>query len=336
MSVSDLECPAAEILENFAIGRPAPSSVTEHLSRCEHCRRAIERIRDDNRFLSEFAVRGALPGPKVAPTLQDVDVPGYEIMREIHRGGQGVVYQAVQRSTRRDVAVKVMRQGPFATLSDRVRFEREIETLGKLDHPSIVTVHNAGVTVGFHYFVMNYVDGLPLDEWVAQIDGAGADPRRRTERILEVFISVCEAVHAAHLRGVIHRDLKPSNIRVDGSGRPHVLDFGLAKSADSQHESAMTRTGQFVGSLPWASPEQVEAASAKIDLRTDVYSLGAILYQLLTGALPFDVGSNLRDVLDDILRRQPRRPSSIAGSRSVARIDEELDTIVLKCLSKER
>lgn len=336
MSVSPAECPAVEVLEGIAVGRAASDSVREHLATCAACRTTIERIRNDNRFLSGFAVRGALPVARLAPTLHDIDVPGYEIVREIHRGGQGVVYQAVQRSTHRDVAVKVMRQGPFATLSDRARFEREIETLGKLEHPNIVTVHDAGVAAGFHYFVMNYVDGLPLDEWVAQNDAQDADSKHRTVRLLGVFISVCEAVHAAHLRGVIHRDLKPSNIRVDGTGRPHVLDFGLAKSADSQHETAMTRTGQFVGSLPWASPEQVEASSAKIDLRTDVYSLGAILFQLLTGTLPFDVGSNLRDVLDDILRREPRRPSSISGSQLRPRIDDELDTIVLKCLAKDR
>jgi WD40 repeat protein len=336
MSVSPAECPVSEVLEGVAAGQPAPASLRAHLATCESCRRTIERIRDDNRFLSGFAVCGALPAARRIATLHDIEVPGYEIIREIHRGGQGVVYEAVQHSTHRDVAVKVMRQGPFATLSDRARFEREIETLGKLEHPNIVTVHDAGVAAGFHYFVMNYVDGLPLDEWVAQLDATATEAKQRTVRILDVFISVCEAVHAAHLRGVIHRDLKPSNIRVDRTGRPHVLDFGLAKSADSQHETAMTRTGQFVGSLPWASPEQVEAASAKIDLRTDVYSLGAILFQLLTGTLPFDVGSNLRDVLDDILRREPRRPSSISGSQNRPRIDGELDTIVLKCLAKDR
>ena len=326
-------CLAVEDLESVALGHDVSASVRQHLVECETCRRAVERVREDNRFLSGFAIEGGLPRPRPAVASRDVRIPGFDIVREIHRGGQGVVYQALQQSTKRSVAIKVMRQGPFASLADRGRFDREIETLGRLDHPNIVAVHDAGVAAGFHYFVMNYVDGLPLDEWTVARDDPAAG-RRPIEATLAVFIKVCDAVHAAHLRGVIHRDLKPSNIRVDGNDQPHVLDFGLAKSVDTPGDSVMTHTGQFVGSLPWASPEQVEGHSSKIDLRTDVYSLGAILFQLLTGAMPFDVGSNLRDALDNIVRREPPRPSSIsaAGGRP---INDELDTIVLKCLSKE-
>ncbi|TWT46003.1 Serine/threonine-protein kinase PknB [Phycisphaerae bacterium RAS1] len=350
-------CPPPDALEAAAVGRETPEELREHLAACMTCRTVLERIREDNRFLSGFAVNGALPAVALPrETNYQIDVPGYEIVREIRRGGQGVVYQAVQRSTKRDVAIKVMRQGPFATLADRSRFDREVETLSKLDHPNIVTVHDAGVVAGFHYFVMNYIDGRPLDElpdwrsWTAAVgepqDASSSDdsviaaplpPRKAAVApLIRLFIKVCDAVHAAHLRGVIHRDLKPSNIRVDRSGEPFVLDFGLAKSVDAVADSAATRTGQFVGSLPWAAPEQVEGASSRIDLRTDVYSLGAILYQLLTGASPFDVGSNLRDAFDDILNREPRRPSAIVVASGAPRIDDELDTIVLKCLSKDR
>lgn len=328
MPPSPAPCPPADVLENIAAGCAAPPELDRHLAACPPCQAALARIRADNDFLSGFAVDGALPAAR-PPLAHEVEIPGYEIVREIHRGGQGVVYQAVQRSTRREVAIKVMRQGPFATLADRARFEREIDTLSKLDHPNIVAVHDAGVAAGFHYFVMNYVDGQTLDE--ALPDAAGRIPAT-----LDVFIKVCDAVHAAHLRGIIHRDLKPSNIRVARTGEPFVLDFGLAKAADAEPDSAMTRTGQFVGSLPWASPEQLESASARIDLRTDVYSLGAILFQLLTGALPFDVGTNLRDAYDSILLRDPPRPSAVAAAAGSARIDDELDTIVLKCLAKDR
>ena len=333
MAETIVSCPPLDVLEGIAIGQRASASMESHLAACDSCRAALQRIHEDNQFLCAFAVDGALPTPARAVSFRDIVIPGYEIVREIHRGGQGVVYQAVQQSTHRDVAIKIMKQGPFATLSDRVRFDREIETLGRLDHPNIVTVHDAGVVAGFHFFVMNYVDGVTMDQTITP-------PARRTRdellRSIELFAKVCDAVHAAHLRGVIHRDLKPSNIRVDASGEPHVLDFGLATSADAPRDSAMTQTGQFVGSLPWASPEQVEGSASRVDLRTDIYSLGAILFQLLTGAPPHDTGGNLRDAYERVLLEEPRRPGSITASRGGERLDEELDTIVLKCLAKRR
>ncbi len=357
MPESPAPCPAPDVLEGIAAGHVASLAVHEHLTGCGACQARLQQIREDNRFLTGFVVDGALPTVPLAEPSVTIDIPGYQIMGEIHRGGQGLVYLAVQRSTKRNVAVKVMKHGPFATSADRARFDREIETLGRLDHPNIVAVYDAGTAAGFQYFVMDYVEGCPLDETFPGAETAGPDgwspdlieshpgrglghPRgRRPMRIaaaLDVFIKVCDAVHAAHLRGVIHRDLKPSNIRVDQSGEPHVLDFGLAKSTESQVESGMTQTGQFIGSLPWASPEQVEGVSEQVDLRTDVYSLGAILFQLLTGAVPFDIGSSLRQAVHSILFRAPPRPSAVAASAGRPRIDDELDTIVLKCLAKDR
>lgn len=335
MASSDGPCPPPEALEAVALGAPVGREIDAHVVACAVCREEVQRIQADNRFLERFAVAGRLPRVAADNDAPALDIPGYELLGEIHRGGQGVVYHARQRSTKRDVAIKVMRHGPFATLADRARFDREIETLGKLNHPNIVAVHDAGVVAGFHYFVMNYVDGRTLDDAFHEMTAGADDLAAAHATALSVFIRVCDAVHAAHLRGVIHRDLKPSNIRVDSSGQPHVLDFGLAKSLEASDESAMTRTGQFVGSLPWASPEQIEGASSRIDLRSDVYSLGAILFQLLTGRLPFDVGSNLRDALDDILYRLPPRPSAVVSATRGLRLDDELDTIVLKCLSKD-
>lgn len=345
-------CPSPEVLERFALGGTPDEGVDAHLSSCEACRAALQRIRADNEFLRGFLVKGTAAPPRSTQPASVIEIPGYDIVREVHHGGQGVVFQATQRSTKRVVAIKVMKHGPFATYADRVRFDREIETLGRLDHPNIVAVHDAGVVAGFQYFVMNYVDGPPLDEVVAaaRVDNDGGaqtpgppetarrpvEPRARVAAIIDLFIKVCDAVNAAHLRGIIHRDLKPSNIRVDGQGEPHVLDFGLAKATDAEPDTAMTRTGQFVGSLPWAAPEQVEGVSSKIDIRTDVYSLGAILFQLLTGSLPLDVGSSLREAVDTILNRNPPRPSQCVAASGYPPIDDELDTVVLKCLAKDR
>jgi serine/threonine protein kinase len=255
--------------------------------------------------------------------------PGYEITKELHRGGQGVVYQAIHRATRRKVAIKVMRDGLLASPRDRARFEREIQILGQLKHPGIVAIHDSGTVGPWSFHVMDYVPGQPLDVFLAS-------KGLSVKQTLQLFKEICEAINVAHLRGIIHRDIKPSNIRVDPAGSPRVLDFGLAKVSEfdviaDQSPQMMTVTGQFVGSLPWASPEQAEGAPEKIDIRTDVYSLGVMLYQMLTGRFPYEVAGNMRDVLGHIMHDPPLRPSSLRRD-----IDDEVQTMLLKCLSKER
>ncbi len=275
-------------------------------------------------------------------------IPGYHIERELHRGGQGVVYLAEQLSTRRRVAIKLVRDGPFAGPRELARQQREVQILAQLRHPGIVTIHDSGTAPGGQfYFVMDYIAGPALDEYLADAAGtqttggaavegaAAAPPMRKLGERLRLFESVCQAVHAAHLRGIIHRDLKPSNIRVDAEGNPHVLDFGLARltGADVDHDAsieALTVTGQFVGSLPWASPEQVEGSPAAIDVRTDVYSLGVMLYQMITAQFPYPVTGPLRGVQEHILHTQPVPPRSVNPA-----VAADLQTIVLKCLAKE-
>ncbi len=269
------------------------------------------------------------PSPFLAGAL-----PRYQILREVHRGGQGVVYEAMQQSTKRRVAIKVMREGPFASLGEMARFDREVEILAQLNHPNIVTIHDSGQAAGHFYLVMDYVSGRPLDEYIeAQRDKGTegqeghAPPGNELRACLHLFAKICEAVNVAHARGIIHRDLKPSNIRVDDQGNPHVLDFGLARTASTEH---FTQTGQFVGSLPWASPEQAEGAAHRMDIRSDVYSLGAVLYQILTGRLPHELTDNLHDMLGRILRADVRPPSAFNRA-----IDSDLEVIVLKCLHKD-
>lgn len=302
--------------------------------------RRSERASSRERRLIEAALEGAQPAsgwPETssawfegAPLPPHGAFPGYDIVREIHRGGQGVVYQAVQLSTRRHVALKVMHSGPFMGSSGRARFEREVQVLGQLDHPNIVRIHDSGVTKdGSCFYVMDYISGKPLDRLMNE----GQLPIREA---LRLFAKICDAVNAAHLKGVIHRDLKPSNIRIDKHGEPIVVDFGLAKLAvpdldDDGSGRMMSMTGQFIGSLPWASPEQADGSPTNIDVRTDVYSLGVILYQLLTNRFPYEVLGNMRDVLDNIMKAEPARPSTIRR-----KINDEVETIVLKALSKER
>lgn len=275
---------------------------------------------------------GGLPPPEDSPMPPPGAFEGYEVVREIHRGGQGVVYLAVQISTKRKVAIKVMHSGPFLGSSGKARFEREVEVLGQLQHPNIVDIHDSGQTAdGSFYYVMDYISGRSLDEVLES-----QKERPPIADSLSLFARICDGINAAHLRGIIHRDLKPSNIRIDTSGEPVVVDFGLAKVglASVTAESTprlMTMTGEFIGSLPWASPEQAVGSAGGLDVRTDVYSLGVILYQMLTGKFPYQVIGNMRDVLDNILKAEPARPSTIRRQ-----INDEVETIVLKCLSKDK
>jgi tetratricopeptide (TPR) repeat protein len=287
-------------------------------------------------FLDQTSLIEELKRSQAAHRSRTPVIPGYDDMREISRGGQGVVYAALQRSTKRKVAIKVLLDGAFSSNAAKRRFEREIDLVAGLRHPNIVQVYDSGTTPPPDerlYFVMEFIDGSPLTSWAHG---------REVRDILALFAQICDAVNFAHQRGVIHRDLKPTNIRVDSTGRSHVLDFGLAKlgagSAEGGAEGAAARepsltmsiSGQFLGSLPWASPEQAEGATDRIDTRSDVYALGVVLYQVLTGRFPYDVEASFRDVLDNILTDEPLRPSTLNS-----RVDDEVETILLKCLAKD-
>ena len=292
----------------------------------------LRRIDDAQIVAESTSVQsGADSDVGAADTARDwvlASIPGYELLEELHRGGQGVVFRARQISTGRDVAIKIVRDGPFLGPRDKARFDREVRVLAKLRHPHIVAIHDSGVTAGCHYFAMDFVDGRPIDEYVRK----AAPPLRERVRL---FAQVCAAVNAAHLLGVIHRDLKPRNIMVDSAGQPRILDFGLARFADDSSDHShvwrtMTQTGQFVGSLPWASPEQVCGTRVPWDTRTDVYTLGVVLYQMLCGCFPYNATVAPREALNAIVETPPRRLRVVD-----ARIDVDLERVVLKCLAKE-
>ncbi len=262
-------------------------------------------------------------------------VGGYQILREIARGGQGIVYQALQLSTRRKVALKILLDGQFAAPAAQKRFGREIELAARLNHANIVTVFDSGTTADGRLFcAMDYVRGTRIDQYVRE-------NRPDLPAVLKRFRMVCDAVAHAHQRGVIHRDLKTSNIVVDPEGSPHVLDFGLAKTMGD--DPLISLTGQLVGTLRYMSPEQTRGNPDEIDTRSDVYALGVILYELLTDRQPYPAGKTMEEALRHITSSDPIAPernwsekSGVVRRDGKCPIDDELSTIILKAMAKQR
>ncbi len=251
---------------------------------------------------------------------------GYTITREIHHGGQGVVYEAQQHSPRRKVAIKVMRTGPFARSADRARFEAEVDVLGQLKHPNVVTIYEGGTVGGQCYFAMEYVDGVPVDEYVAR-------EKLTIGQTLRLMARICGAVEYAHLKNVVHLDLKPGNILIDRDGEPRVVDFGLAKVTGGGLVGGpgTIQAGEgFLGTPAYASPEQTRGDPGQVDRRSDVYSLGMVLYQLLTGCFPYSVKDGWAQTLDNIVHATAKKPSDVNR-----KLEGEVDAILLKALAKD-
>ncbi|MGE0707241.1 MAG: protein kinase [Planctomycetota bacterium] len=244
----------------------------------------------------------------------------YDILGEIARGGMGIVYRARQRSLKRIVALKVMKEGENASEKQIRRFKRETEAAAKLQHPNIVAVHEVGCHEGFHYFTMDLIEGDPLDAIVKRKE------KMPVRKVLEVVKEVAQAIHYAHGKAIIHRDLKPANVLLDTDGHPKVTDFGLAKQID--HKSMLTRTGAVVGTPFYMPPEQAKG-DVDIDQRADVYALGVILYELLTLKLPFH-GETTMEVYHKILEEEPIPPR-----KHDSRVDRDVNTIVLKAMEKD-
>ena len=255
----------------------------------------------------------------------------FKVTRLIGSGGMGQVYEAVQEHPRRTVAIKLLRKS-IDSEKTRARFHYEVQTLGRLQHPGIARVYDAGVFeedgIEQPYFAMEYVpNAKELDRYVRDKD-LSIDAR------LKLFADVCDAVAHGHERGIIHRDLKPGNVLVDGRGQIKIIDFGVAKATDSDvtMTAARTAVGQIIGTLQYMSPEQCAADPNDIDIRSDVYSLGVVLYELLSGKMPYDLeGTAIHAAIQVV---QEREPTSLSSATTM--ISPDIEVITHKALEKER
>lgn len=337
MKQQNENCLSDSALQALAAGSVS-SIISDHIDECADCQLKLKQQLDDEQLFQDLVKarnqnKTELDQSKPVDTAsfsRELKAKGYELESEIYSGGQATVFKAVQRATNRHVAVKKLDLNERLSIEQRVRFEREIEIISRLKHPNIVTIFDSGTAAGCPYFVMELIEGTPLLEHRSQpIESGISLSNKQVREKLELARAICKAIKHAHQHGIIHRDLKPRNILVDSQGNPRVLDFGLAKLAN-ENPMELTQTGQFLGTLAYASPEQLQFSPDRVDIRTDIYSLGVIIFEQLTGALPYRVGETFSATIDQILHATPTPPSETNAS-----VDKDVETILLKAMSKK-
>jgi tetratricopeptide (TPR) repeat protein len=331
--------PSDAALAAFRDGKDTADDMRRHVTTCARCRQRLLELAETDAFLDDVTPRlraastanGTEP-PTSHGTSALTSIDGYELHEEIERGGQGIVYRATHRASGRLAAMKVMRGGATRT---RARLEREARLAARLRHPNIVTIHDCGeLPDGRFGIAMEWVDGIPLDVWAARIrNDAARDASQRRARLLAVFSKLCDAIAHAHRHGVIHRDLKPTNVLVDADEEPRILDFGIAIESGSSASSRVTITGELTCTLSYAAPEQLAERADLADTRADVYSLGVIAFEMLTGARPHEGPGSVAEFVSRVQSHDPPPVSTVAG-RAVA-ISRDLDTIVGKALARD-
>ncbi len=320
MTASAQPCPEPAILDELAISERAPEEVIAHVAKCRSCADHVTAARFGNRFRNVLSGSSASEFPKSAHMPE---IFGYELVRELARGGQGIVYLATQLMTGQSVAIKVL---PYAGSSGhaRARLAREIEIIATLHHPGIVRLLDS-VTLadGREALIMEYIEGVPLDKWRL------AHPDADRRQLLLMLSRIAGALHHAHQRGVIHRDLKPTNILVGENAEPILVDFGIAAKIGSMAmDTRVTQTGEFTGTLTYAAPEQVSGSQVQPDVRTDVYALGVIGFEFMTGKSPYNTTGSLETVVRSILESQPT-------ARSIAGLATDDWSVLTKAMAKE-
>jgi eukaryotic-like serine/threonine-protein kinase len=351
-------CPTKGEFEELLKGTLAPAAsaaLDEHLLECAACRQELNALTGANASWLKGKPAEPITSHPLREVMHDLKredhaidakakVEGirlrylgdYEILQELGRGGMGVVYRARQLSLRRDVAIKVILTGQLASVADVRRFRVEAEAAAKLDHPHIVPIFEIGEHEGHHFFSMKLVEGGSLAERSSEFrvsgfeSGAGLDNaelKTRNAKLATLLATIARAVHYAHQRGVLHRDLKPSNILIDREGQSHLTDFGLAKLLE--HDSGLTHSAAIMGTPNYLAPEMAAGKAREVTTAADVYSLGAIFYELLTGHPPFKqetVAATLQKVIYD----EAVSPRSLNPA-----VPRDLATICLKCLEKD-
>ena len=326
------------------------ASIVEHVETCLSCQERLKDLTNDDSELDGWGSfeesntdpwlakdhphSGAHPATPFFPTGPErtyqrfveetveanyPDVDGYDIFSELGHGGMGVVYKARQRRLSRMVALKMIRAGSLAKSEDRARFRVEAEAVAELRHPNIIQIYDIGEVGSLPFVALELLEGGSLDDRLA----GTPQPGRASATMIA---TLARAIHAAHQAGIIHRDLKPSNILFATEGTPKITDFGLAKRLE---DDGFTKSGQVLGSPSYIPPEQAEGGAKKVGPAADVYALGAILYEMLTGRPPFK-GTTPVETVMQVINEDPVPPC-----RLQSQVPRDLETICLKCLAKE-